>query len=479
MDGATRPIVPSFTRTARLKRCTRLAAALLLCGGCVDRAPTLPGAAVSECRYAIEPRAERELVLDVTARCRGPRVTGLALSRPELGDAVTVLSTSAPLERRGTRFVVEPPRPLLIVRYRVELERAFGEHPELGLRAGSSVLAPASSFLLHPLPLEVETAVIVEATSSLPFATALERRGGHYRLAAHEIPVASYAAFGRFTTIPLELPDEARLELVLLDGPAPDRGLVRSWGLASARAVVDFYGRFPGARATVFVVPVPARAGTLDGVLLPESAPGIVVHVGAESGAESFAADWILIHELFHLGVPSFRGEGRWFDEGLAVYFGPILRVRAGLLDEQALWEEFAREMPPGLEALAQRGLVRARSGNGAYWGGAALCLLADLEIRTDSGGKIGLEDGIRRLHASGAHASEVVPLDRALALSDQAFPRPVLRPLAARFARKTSPPDLSALFARLGVMRDEAGRIVLDDDAELAPVRRAIVHGN
>src|SRR5690606_5416303 len=114
MDGATRPIVPSFTRTARLKRCTRLAAALLLCGGCVDRAPTLPGAAVSECRYAIEPRAERELVLDVTARCRGPRVTGLALSRPELGDAVTVLSTSAPLERRGTRFVVEPPRPLLI-----------------------------------------------------------------------------------------------------------------------------------------------------------------------------------------------------------------------------------------------------------------------------------------------------------------------------------------------------------------------------
>ncbi|MFO7181249.1 MAG: hypothetical protein DIU78_021285, partial [Pseudomonadota bacterium] len=324
-------------------------ASALLATGCGHRPSTVPSRAVSTCHYVIDARRMPALVLDVTARCRGARVVGFALSRTELVDAVRMISASAPLERRGTHFVVSPPRPQLVARYRVELERLVRTHPELGVRAGSSLLAPASSFLVHPLPLDVGTEVTVEASGSLPFTTALERRDEQYRIAAHEIPVASYAAFGRFTTTILELPSDHRLELVLLDGPGPTPAHVRDWAERSARAVAAFYGRFPVPRATVFVVPVPGKAGVLDGVLLPESAPGITVHVGADSRAADFEADWILIHELFHLGVPSFHAEGRWFDEGLAVYFGALLRARAGLLDERALWEEFVREMPAGL----------------------------------------------------------------------------------------------------------------------------------
>jgi predicted metalloprotease with PDZ domain len=55
--------------------------------------------------------------------------------------------------------------------------------------------------------------------------------------------------------------------------------------------------------------------------------------------ADDLRADWVLAHELFHLGVPSMPG-GAWLDEGLATYYEPVLRTRAGLVSEMATWTE-------------------------------------------------------------------------------------------------------------------------------------------
>jgi predicted metalloprotease with PDZ domain len=184
-----------------------------------------------------------------------------------------------------------------------------------------------------------------------------------------------------------------------------------------------------------------------------------------------------LIHELFHLGVPSFYEEGKWFDEGLATYFEPILRARAGMLSELELWREFARGLPLGLHALTRDGLERARGYRGLYWGGALYCLLADIAIRRDSGGRLGLEDGLRRVHSAGGHASEVWPLRRTLETADLAFTRPVLEPLARRHAQQPSPVDLEAIFDELGVVMD-GHAVRLDDEAPLAWVRRALLRG-
>ena len=104
-----------------------------------------------------------------------------------------------------------------------------------------------------------------------------------------------------------------------------------------ARIVAGFFGTFPAERATVFLIPVNGRDGVLFGNLLPQSAPAIALRVGTQVTPAALRDDWILIHELFHLGVPSFLREGKWFDEGLATYFEPILRARAGILSEQQL----------------------------------------------------------------------------------------------------------------------------------------------
>ncbi len=73
-----------------------------------------------------------------------------------------------------------------------------------------------------------------------------------------------------------------------------------------------------------------------------------------------------------------------------ATYFEPIIRARAGWIDEQAVWDEFMRSMPQGLPAVGRIGLEKGESYRDIYWGGAIYCLLADLEIREKTGGRSG-----------------------------------------------------------------------------------------
>jgi hypothetical protein len=392
----------------------------------------------------------------------------------------TVTSGSASIARRNSAFTLAHPRASAQFRYQIDLDQLATLAPkaELAKRSGRSLLAPSSSYLLYPLPLDVGTEVEVsfELPPDLAFSTGLAREGTHYRLQAHEIPVATFSAFGAVAKRSIHLENgDAELELAVLDGKLlVDVDTLSAWVKERAEAVAAFYRGFPAPHTLVTVVPVPGRAEVVFGKLLPESAPGIVLWVGSEAGGAALRDDWVLVHELFHIGVPSFNREGKWFDEGLATYFEPIIRVRAGLYDVESAWRDFALEMPRALGAFTRDGLEHVRNYTGLYWGGALYCLSADVAARSESRGRIGLEDGVRRVLSSGGHAWEVWPLDKTLRTADSAFQQPLLGPLAARYANAPAPFDLEALFRALGVER-KAGGVVLSDAAPLAWVRRAI----
>lgn len=439
---------------------------------------------VERCAYDVRVERDRPLALDVRVACQGRGVRGLAASTPELLPGLgPVTSEHGRLERERLRFQLPRRRPSASFRYRIDLDAVArrSDDPDLALRRGGSVIAAASTFLLHPLPLDVGTEVEVRVSTppGVKFVTGLERRADHYRLGAHEIPVGTYAVFGDFAEHSVAV-DRGRSELHLVVlapdvGPSPER--LADWVRVRGDAVAAFYGGFPAERALLAVIPVEDDDRVRHGNLLPESAPGIVLFVGARATEEDLASDWILVHELLHIGVPSFYREGKWFDEGMATYFEPIVRARAGLLEEATVWRELRLGMPRGLPALTREGLERTKSHQGMYWGGAIFCLLADIEIRRASGGRVGLEDGLRRVRAAGGHASEVWSLDETLKTADAAFGAPVLERLAARYAERPAPLDLDAVFQSLGVVLD--GREVrLADDAPLAWVRRAIVRG-
>ncbi|RYZ01627.1 MAG: hypothetical protein EOO73_34925 [Myxococcales bacterium] len=364
--------------------------------------------------------------------------------------------------------------------YDVDLAQLAGQGHDFdrALRVGDSFVAPMSSVLLVPEPLSTEIPVQVRVRAAPPAAVSVgltrDSAADTYRLFAHEIPVATYFAFGKLEQRTLDVAG-ARLELTRLDG-ALDQPFdeVSRWVETSARAVRDFYGAFPVPRAQVSIIPVPRRDAVVFGKVLPESSPGVALLIGEHAPARALYTDWILVHELFHLGFPSFFEEGKWLDEGLATYYEPVIRVRAGLYSERELWDELLSSMPQGAEAFTQSGLEHATDFRGIYWGGAIACLVADVSARKRQLNR-GLEVGLRALREAGGNACEVWSLSEAIGAIDHALGAPTLAPIAAAHAQRGSAFDLAGLFADLGVSRDAQGNLQLSDRAPLAEVRRAI----
>ncbi len=480
-SAANRPRARALLAAA----CCALAAALQCAGQPPQAAVHLDG--VRSCEYRVRVESVTPLRLAVDATCEGLGVRGLEADDARVASWVApVSSDEGPVTRRGASFLLARAQRRAHFHYRVDLERVAAKERDfdLALRSGRSLIAPASSYLLYPLPLDVGTPVrlFVTAPDGLGYATGLSAEGDHYRLDANEIPVATYSVFGAVSSEQLRLPGahgDTRLDLVILDGElGVGRDELAAWVRSRARAVADFYGAFPAPRVTVMVIPAPGRRDVVFGKLLPESAPGVALLVGSDAGGEALANDWVLIHELFHIGVPSFSREGKWFDEGLATYFEPLIRVRAGFWDEKSAWQSFALEMPRGAAALTRDGLEHARNYPGIYWGGAIYCLLADVDARERSGGALGLEDGIRRVFAAGGRSWDVWPLSKTLATADASYEAPLLTPLAQRYADTPHALDLEALFTSLGVERRASG-FTLSDAAPRSWVRRAITFGH
>ncbi len=212
------------------------------------------------------------------------------------------------------------------------------------------------------------------------FISGLTPAGPVYRLETQEIRVGAYSVFGRFHLARFELPGPgalsrhtqttAQVTVATLDAPFdPPHALVTRWVRDSALAVARFWGGFPVKHALVIVIPTPGQSGVVFGKVLPESSPAIVVLVGQHADCESLYSAWVLVHELFHTGSPSYVDEGKWFDEGLATYYEPLIRARAGWLGERAVWREFAHAMPDGLPALAEGGLEKREELQGRLLG--------------------------------------------------------------------------------------------------------------
>ncbi len=451
---------------------SRAAALLAVCSlSCQPAAAPSRAQPARDCHYDVQ--LEASGLVRATTSCAG-EVT-FRPARPGLSASLRGVSSSGRPQPAGKAldYTIDLS----------ELSRRAGGDFDYALQSGASFLAPMSSVLLVPQPLGTETPVEVRvrAAPSVDVAVGLARSSGRddsFRLMAHEIPVATYFAFGRLEQRRLELA-EGVVELTRLDGQLErTTDELAEWVAVSARAVASFYGRFPVPRASVLVLPRPERDAVVFGKVLPESEPAIALLVGEHAARSALYADWILVHELFHLGFPSFFEEGKWLDEGLATYYEPIIRVRAGLYAEVELWDELEKSMPQGLPDFTEGGLAHASDFRGVYWGGAIACLVVDVRARQERLDR-GLEAGLRALRDAGGTANEVWSLSDAVTLIDRSFDAPHLGRVVEEHGARGRAFDLSGLFRELGVTRDARGKIAISDDAPLAAVRRAIVRGS
>jgi hypothetical protein len=360
-----------------------------------------------------------------------------------------------------------------------ELARTCGGHTDCARRVGRSVLSPASTWLLRP-EAEGDATALVRVRGAEPslFATGLRRAPGasdRYVFRAFEIAEGSYTAFGGLRHPPVK-PTGASLDVAILDAPlAMTDDEVGQWVTEASGAVARGYGRFP-ADATVFIVPIPGADRPVFGRVFSLAGASLAVLVGDRMRASSTHDDWIMVHELFHTGFPSFRGEGHWLEEGLATYYEPLLRTRAGWMRPEQLWQHFMEEMPRGVRAADSRPRIEDRDDiDSTYWGGALFCFLADTRIRAATHDRRSLDDVLRAFTARGVNATVVWRVADVLRFADEVTGTRVVSELFASYAEGGERIDLATEFAKLGVTDDGRGQATLLPEAPLLEIRDAL----
>lgn len=242
-----------------------------------------------------------------------------------------------------------------------------------------------------------------------------------------------------------------------------------TWVNEAYGGVSRLFGRPPVKTAHVFLTPVEGRDDPLFGQALTLSGPAVTLLVGADIRASELRQDWTLVHEMLHLGFPTLIG-GRYWMEGLSTYFEPIVRARLRWYAAKDAWRELYRGMadventPPLVEST-RHGI------NATYWGGAALMLLCDVELRRRTGRS--LELLLQQSLGRGRTSSDELTVPAALGeLDGPDGGQGVLTEIFGRHAFGAEPLPISALFAKLGVEADGTTQ----DGAPWASIRQSIM---
>jgi hypothetical protein len=342
---------------------------------------------------------------------------------------------------------------------------------------GKAIESPPSSWLLRPLEPPPGIPFRFHVTSApgddfasgvFPVAGAADtyegRSGGGFDL--------PYAAFGLIRRKQLA---GGHVEVALFPGAIRDEQAVLAWVERSAQVVEAFYGAFPIPRVLVLVQPSPGRRIGF-GTTMGSSGAAIEVPVGEDVSTGALLDDWMLVHEMVHTALPDLTRTHHWLEEGLATYIEPLARSHAGLVTTSEVWRDWIVGMPQGQPAAGDLGLDRTRTWGRTYWGGALFCLAADIEIRERTQNRRSLADAVKAIVAKGGNISVSWPIEQVLDVGDAATGVPVLRETYARMATHPEAVDLARLWSRLGV-RLEAGRVIYDDVAPLAAIRRSMTH--
>lgn len=260
-----------------------------------------------------------------------------------------------------------------------------------------------------------------------------------------------------------------------LDVPKTD---VIRWIETAARAVSEYYGKFPVARARVLVVPIADERGVLTGTSWGDvdGFPAFTrMRLGQHTTKQTLASDWTMTHEFVHTALPSLSPDHHWLEEGLATYVEPIARAQIGTLSPEQAWGGMVRDMGKGEPQPGEDGLDNTHTWANTYWGGALFCLIADVSIREKTGNKKELQDALRGILADGESIADEWPLSKVLEVGDRATGTSVLADLYRKMGNAPyAPVDLISLWKQLGI-HSENGKIKFDDHAPLAPIRQAI----
>lgn len=390
--------------------------------------------------------------------------------------------------RANDRRMNLPKNGIRCLTYVVDLAQAARADPRNRVLAKKNIVASPVVWLWRPDLKEddqllVNFELVGNVQVAVPWA-AVPGEDSRYRISASPENAAAPAAFGELSHTTIRIVD-ADISVTLLQPKneiPPD--MIFDWVQSTANNLALVYGRFPspGAHVVVFPVGPSTRAGRsgLFGRVMRDGGETIEFRINENEAIKDYYGHWTATHEFSHLLLPYMFTRHRWISEGFAQYHQNVLLARAGTYTDTVAWQnlydgfERGRNSSPSLSPN-EAALDRGRASNmKVYWSGAALALMADVELRRRSNGNESLDVVLDRLQQCCLPSAKSWDGLELLRKMDSLLETPVFVPLYRQMADTSGFPNVQPLLAELGLGVDDEV-VTLRDDAEYYDIRTAI----
>ena len=252
-----------------------------------------------------------------------------------------------------------------------------------------------------------------------------------------------------------------------------DKHRIEVWVRRSASAIAAYFGRFSVEHWGLLVT---LDDGEHIGPATTWGHPSSITHItlGRNVSESALHNDWVMVHEMTHLALPSLPQRNAWFMEGNATYVEPIARAQLGQLTPQEVWRWAVDDMPKGQPYDGDEGLDHTHTWGRTYWGGAMYWLLAEIAIYKNSEGRYRLQDALRAINRESGGNTSFWSVEQTIRVGDAAVRGDALSSLYRELKDRPITIDLHDALQQLGISEVD-GAIRFDDRAPLARLRRSI----
>ena len=258
------------------------------------------------------------------------------------------------------------------------------------------------------------------------------------------------------------------------------------WVKATADTIKLAYGRFPNPDAKVIVIPSAENAWGSDSAVIfgrvtRSNGETVELFVDTDRPIEDFYSDWTATHEFNHLMLPLLSQRYRWISEGFATYYQNVLMSRAGRYTTEFAWQRLSEGFERGRESQPSLSLNDAAAGGirharmKIYWSGAAIALMADIELRKRSGGTESLDSVLGEFQSCCLPSKRRWSGPQLFEKLDTFVESPVFMPLYRQYADEKGFPNVTPVLTAFGVVPNPDGTVSFDDSASSSHIRKAI----
>lgn len=349
--------------------------------------------------------------------------------------------------------------------YSVNLDNALRQSRRAQWAESATVVVPITRWMWRPR-LSGSDEILVSfrlpdgVNVSVPWQP-LDAEGRRFRLTSSPQSGTGLAVFGEFESATVNIADTELRVVALPSHSNPIQEETIDWIRQTAENITLAYGRFPNPNARVILFPAAnahSDSAVPFGRVVRDGGETVELLVNPHQPKEVFLGDWTATHEFSHLMLPYVTRKQRWISEGFAQYYQNVLLARAGRYTQAQAWQKIRDGLERGRDSVPTLSPNQAAAGGERnsrmkiYWSGAALALMADIELRRRSGGAESLDLVLDRMQACCLPSRRIWTGRDLFEQFDALIDQPLFVDLYERYADTRGFPDFEAALEGPGL---------------------------